>query len=281
MEFLILTGMDIALGNLNVGSTVLFWVKGIVNAATLPGTITNTVNALLNGTIKNSTTATTAVVNEALLSITKSADKSPAEYNVGDTITYTITVSNAGPSNAHNVDVTDTIPTGLQYVTSSDGGVFNAGVVTWAPFELANGKQITRTVTVKVLPEAAAIKNITNTATAKHDFIKDPVSTNATVRVLSASLVISKTANPPILTVGKPVTFTIKVTNNGPDTATGVFVNDKLPSGLTYQSSTATVGSYNNGVWIIGNMTVGTSETLNLIALVEQQGSYANTATVG
>ncbi len=99
----------------------------------------------------------------------------------------------------------------------------------------------------------------------------------------AASLTITKTANPPILTVGQPVTFTITVTNNGPNTATGVFVTDKLPSGLTYQSSSATKGSYNSGtgIWTIGSMLNNTSETLTLIAMVGAQGSYENTATVG
>ena len=40
--------------------------------------------------------------------------------NVGETITYTIKVKNAGPDNATNVQVKDVLPTGLTFVSSTD-----------------------------------------------------------------------------------------------------------------------------------------------------------------
>ena len=87
-------------------------------------------------------------------------------------------------------------------------------------------------------------------------------------------LELQKTVNNTTPTVGQEVTFTIQVTNKGPNTATGVSVRDVIPSTLTYLSSTATRGSYNNStnIWTIG--TVGVNETLYLYITVR-----VNTAT--
>jgi len=52
-----------------------------------------------------------------------------------------------------------------------------------------------------------------------------------------ADLSIVKTANATVPTIGQQVTFTIAVTNNGPNAATGVSVTDHLPTGYTYVSS--------------------------------------------
>ena len=81
-----------------------------MNATTL-GTITNTVNALLNGTIKNSTTATTGVVTNSSLGVTKS--DSPDPVTAGQELLYAMSITNNGPSLARNVSFTDSLPTAL------------------------------------------------------------------------------------------------------------------------------------------------------------------------
>src|SRR4030067_2251567 len=53
--------------------------------------------------------------NEADLSITKT--DSPDPVNVGDSLLYTITVTNNGPGNATGVTVTDTLPSGITLVS--------------------------------------------------------------------------------------------------------------------------------------------------------------------
>ena len=53
------------------------------------------------------------------LSITKS--DSPDPVVAGSQLTYTITVTNAGPSTAHAVNVTDDLPAGTTYVSGVDG----------------------------------------------------------------------------------------------------------------------------------------------------------------
>src|SRR5206468_2898842 len=49
----------------------------------------------------------------------------------GDTLTYTLTISNAGAQNASGVTATDTLPANTTFVSASGGGTFAGGVVTW------------------------------------------------------------------------------------------------------------------------------------------------------
>jgi LruC domain-containing protein/uncharacterized repeat protein (TIGR01451 family) len=96
----------------------------------------------------------------------------------------------------------------------------------------------------------------------------------------SADLAVIKTANLQNPSVGNNITFTIVATNNGPSAATGVTVNDVLPSGYTLFSATTNNGSWTDPNWTIGNMASGGVATLNIIATVNSGGNYANTATI-
>jgi uncharacterized repeat protein (TIGR01451 family)/gliding motility-associated-like protein len=100
--------------------------------------------------------------------------------------------------------------------------------------------------------------------------------------VTCTDLMVTKAVNNASPIIGGNLVFTIVVRNNGVADATGVSVNDLLPSGYTYVSATVTTGSYNNlnGVWTVGNLGNGGSATLTITATVNASGSYANTATV-
>ncbi len=73
---------------------------------------------------------------------------------------------------------------------------------------------------------------------------------NDTITVNShADLTIDKTVSPHYPKAGETVTWTITVTNNGPDTAVNAFVRDILPAGLEFIESD---GNYTNNIWYIG-----------------------------
>lgn len=98
-----------------------------------------------------------------------------------------------------------------------------------------------------------------------------------------SDLEISKAVNFDKPFAGQTVTFTLTATNNGPDAAEEVVVEDLLPSGLTYLSHTAPgVTEYNpgGGSWVIGPMTNGQSLQLTIQAIVNSSGNYTNTATI-
>jgi uncharacterized repeat protein (TIGR01451 family) len=98
----------------------------------------------------------------------------------------------------------------------------------------------------------------------------------------AADLAITKSVDDPAPAFGDQVTFTVTVTNNGPNDAAGVFVGDFLPGGLTWVSDDSG-GAYDPGLglWTIGALANAASTTLEIIASVASTDEQCNTATVG
>jgi gliding motility-associated-like protein/uncharacterized repeat protein (TIGR01451 family) len=109
-----------------------------------------------------------------------------------------------------------------------------------------------------------------------------PSTVSVVVNSNSTDLSIIKTVDNTYPMIGRTIVFTIVATNNGPISATGVTVSDIMESGYTYVSSTTTTGNYvsSTGVWTIGNMPVGASETLTITVTVNPTGSYVSTVTI-
>ncbi|SMO60636.1 gliding motility-associated C-terminal domain-containing protein [Flavobacterium resistens] len=99
---------------------------------------------------------------------------------------------------------------------------------------------------------------------------------------LCTDLGITKTVDNATPCIGSNVEFTVKVTNLGGNNVSGVSVNDLLPSGYTYVSSTSSIGIYDSsiGTWSIGDVDAQTSVTLKITATVKATGNYTNTASL-
>jgi uncharacterized repeat protein (TIGR01451 family) len=98
----------------------------------------------------------------------------------------------------------------------------------------------------------------------------------------AADLAVTKSVSNPAPSVGDAVTFTITLTNNGPDLAGGVAVTDQLPAGLTFVSATPSQGTYEagSGFWVVGTMAAGSTTTLTIQAQVVAPGTHTNRATI-
>lgn len=88
---------------------------------------------------------------------------------------------------------------------------------------------------------------------------------------LEPDLSINKTVDTPLATPGSSVTYTITLTNWGPENATGVQVMDSLPSGVTFQGYWSTQGTYNDtsGLWDLGAVDFGVTDTLQIVVTVD------------
>jgi uncharacterized repeat protein (TIGR01451 family) len=83
-------------------------------------------------------------------------------------------------------------------------------------------------------------------------------------------LELSKVVDDPTPCEGSSVTYTVTVNNPSAANATNVQVADLLPTGLAYDSSVPSQGSYNNvsGLWTVGSVSAGANATLLLAAIV-------------
>jgi uncharacterized repeat protein (TIGR01451 family) len=102
------------------------------------------------------------------------------------------------------------------------------------------------------------------------------------VNTCSVDLSVVKTSSSLVPSVGTTVQFTIVVTNNSTQNATNVSVDETLQSGFSYVSSTTSTGTFNTttGIWTIGTLASGASETMTITAAVVTGGIYTNTAIV-
>ena len=100
-----------------------------------------------------------------------------------------------------------------------------------------------------------------------------------TITVSSSDLVTVKSVDMATPSEGDTVSYTITVTNNGPNNATNVSLVDNLPSGVTYVSDNSS-GAYNSGsgIWTIGDILNGGSASLIIDALVDV-GTAGTTVT--
>src|SRR5262249_39825899 len=105
---------------------------------------------------------------------------------------------------------------------------------------------------------------------------------SATETPQGADLAVSKTVSDATPNVGDTITFTVTLTNAGPDPATNVTVHDLLPSGLTFVSATPSQGTYNStsGAWSVGTVTTSTPQTLTIQARVVSPNALTNTANI-
>lgn len=98
-----------------------------------------------------------------------------------------------------------------------------------------------------------------------------------------ADLRLIKTVDNATPSQGDQVEFTIVLTNDGPDQATGVEVTDKLPTGLKYVSATPETGTtYDDGtgIWTVGTLAKNASVTLKIRAEVTASSAVENGAQV-
>lgn len=218
---------------------------------------------------------------ETDLSVAKSA--SAGAVFVGDAITYTVNVSNNGPISATNVVVTDVLPGEVSYVSDDSGCNVSGGTVTCNLGTMLDGA----TTTIQIVATAVTAGNSTNSASVASDTPDSNPGNNsdeATVIISDlgmADLEISKTANITAAQTGDLITYTVIVTNLGPDTAVDVTVTDILPAGVNYVSNDAgCVEASGTVTCVFGSIVASGNQMVQLVVLATQAGEVSNTATV-
>jgi uncharacterized repeat protein (TIGR01451 family) len=197
------------------------------------------------------------------LSVTQSdsIDPSPA----GSRVTYTIRVKNNSSAMATGVLVTDTMPTGVPFVSvTSDIGscTRSSGTITCRIYSLSGGASAT--ITLVLQPKAVGtITNKANVTANEPD--SDPTDNSATesTTITAASDVkVTVTDGKTAAVAGQKNTYTIKVTNIGPTDVTGVLVSDIFPATFTGVTFVATQSGGGSGFTASGSGNINDTVTM-------------------
>ena len=290
------------LGALDSGASGTITIQVTPSAAQAGTTITNTVSvtsAVADPDALNNGATKTSQVNPKS-DLSAGITDSPDPVTVGSAVTYLMTVTNLGPSEATGVVLTDTLPANVTFgaATPSQGAACTR-INTIVTCNLgAIGSGANATVTIEVTPvQAAGGTIITNTASVAAA-VADPNAGNSSASqsttvepsgapTPTADLVLTKGGTPDTVTVGHTLTYFLTVTNNGTAQATGVVLTDPLPANLTYNSVSLTQGtcvqSIGTVTCAIGTLDPGASTTvaISVTPLVSAGGTTViNTASV-
>ncbi|HXH77400.1 hypothetical protein [Nocardioides sp.] len=290
-----------SIGDLAPGASVTVTLAGGVPAG-FTGDLDNT------ATITSPTDTLTPGNNEAISSATVqtradvSIDKtmSPLQPVPGQDVTYTLVVTNTGPSLARAVSVADQVPDALTGVTATTGATPNPctvgtdNAVACDLGDVSEGSPVTVTITGRLLADHTG--DLANTATVSSETADDDTSDNSDSAIGTAApaadVSATKTMSPAAPVPGEDVTYTVVVTNSGPSVARNVVVRDDVADDLT--GLTATTGATPNPCTIeagndvtcrLGDLSVAGSGSSVVVTLRGRlsaafTGTLQNTASV-
>ncbi|WP_040278955.1 T9SS C-terminal target domain-containing protein, partial [Psychroserpens damuponensis] len=245
----------------------------------------------------------TFITPNPLLDVVKVAnieDNGDGVIGIGDIITYTITVNNSGNLTLSNVTITDTFTDANGIALTLDSGPTYVSSDLGSPEgDLLVGETATYTATYTITQADVDAGGVVNSVVANGDdpdgiTISDTsddgddndgnTEDDPTETFTDSDFELSVTKELDIAepVIGDEVIFTITVANDGFVTATGVVVEDILPSGYTFVSAITTQGAYSeaDGEWIVGQLNPGQAEILEIRVIVLGFGEYLNTATI-
>jgi uncharacterized repeat protein (TIGR01451 family) len=232
------------------------------------------------------------------MAVTASGPSTVDVSNGATTATYTITITNNGPSAAQGVVLSDTLPAGSTFSSMTQTAGTDAFTLTHsggnatetANGNIASGSSDTFSLVVNApasLANGAAFNDTASVSASNPDSNpnNDTVTVNGTVvnnnpnADLSVSLTGPGTANE-----GDTVTYNITVTNAGPSGASAVTLTDTLPSLLSYKSATSSQGTFSvtGGMvtFSLGAIASGGNATASVTAQALEDGTGSDTASV-
>ncbi len=219
------------------------------------------------------------------LSLTMSANPNPGL--VFSNLVYTLNVSNAGPEDAAGVVVSQSLPPGFGFVTTSNYPVTATAAGTNLTLSLGTlpvyGTAAVCVVTIPTIPGLATSTASVASIQSDPNQNNNAASVSDVVGLPGADLAVSMSAAPASILQGGQTTFTIIVTNNGPFTATGVVLTNQLPANVNFISASTSQGAISpNGLLAsLGTLPVGTNAVVTITVSPTTTGAITDAAQVG
>ena len=195
--------------------------------------------------------------------------------NYGEFVKWTVIVSNNGPNNASGVIVRDTMPKGITLIESSEF-IYSDG--SWYVGDLIVGEVKELDMICKV-SATGTFKNFVSIQGNEFDPDVDNNNDDESIFVAPAcDLIITKTASKYYYKLGDLVSYSIKLTNNGPDDARNIQVKEFHDDSLVLKSFKASKGSFNKltQTWSINKLATGESAELLVDAIATGKGIVKN-----
>ncbi|SIO40542.1 PKD domain-containing protein [Chitinophaga niabensis] len=274
-------------------SDLTIYIDGVVDAD-FTGTLENYASVQVPGQpLLTSDTVKTLVTNEVAVQIVKSA---PPKLAAGEQITYTLNITNDGPSNASNLQIRDTVPasiTNVTWVATASGnaqitGTANGtgniiGLTGSFPPGVANAVIVTITGVIQPGYTGAPIENRGYALPVGKAVVSD---TAATIVETRPGINITK-SGPASLKAGQPVTYNIRVTNAGPSDAIGLVIKDTIhaaiqnPAWTIVTSGAGTTVSSSSGtgnINVTGNLPAGNGNVMDITVTGKVDPSFSGTS---
>ncbi|WP_336780230.1 DUF7507 domain-containing protein [Paenibacillus illinoisensis] len=305
----IVNGTSFPLSNPTAGIPIGTLAPGAEVTVTFEVTITMPIPSQINnqstvsftsgsfsGSSSSNTTETPVI--QPQIALVKTANTVNA--TVGDTVVYTVTVSNTGNLQA-NVTVTDTIPAATSFVANSVvvSGVPQPGATpgTGIPVGVvAAGATavVTFAVVVDTLPSPQQLSNF---ATSSFTFTPPDgrtltgtaTSNTLTFPVSSPNVAVVKSTTSTAAAVGDTVTYSILVTNSGIAPVNNIQLSDPIPAGASFVTGSVTVNGVAQpaanpaGGISLGTLAPGASATITFsirVDTIPPSGQLSNRSTV-
>ncbi|MCP3969888.1 MAG: DUF11 domain-containing protein, partial [Rhodobacteraceae bacterium] len=280
------------------GGTCSFDVEVTVPAAAVDGTYPNATSNLTYSGLFVAAPAAADLVVDPLVDISVTKTDSVTSVIAGQSTTYSIVVSNAGPSTDPSVTLTDNFPADLSCsYTSAAAGSASGNTAAGSgdlseTLSMPSGSSVTYTAICAVASDATG--TLSNTATATASITEQVTGNNSgtdsdTAITQEANLAISKTDSLTSVVAGQGLTYTIVAQNNGPSDDPSATVTDALPASLTgcsYTSVAAGGASDNDSgsgdISDTVSLPSGASVTYTVGCTIASSttGTLSNTATV-
>ncbi len=256
------------IGTLLPGQKIFINVTGILNSSAPTGNVTN--NVVVNSSTpdpninNNMDNFTTEIKQMSVLIVNKTVNE-PIVI-AGNSIHYTIKVTNNGPSYAYDIDISENLP---QYVTGKYYSLDNG--TTWIPWGsglvefgyLAVGETIEILINATVDPYTPNGTILNNIVKVKHRGAPEEEKNASSIVYSLANLTLVKSNDPVLVVVaGEGIVYQLVLRNNGPSVALNLTFNDKLPVGLfdSYYRYSVNNGSWSNWVSFNGLLSLNVSE---------------------
>ena len=255
--------------------------QNLTNNSTLTWTSTNGTN--INERYYNRCDSSQVSVRNASIDLTKTVWNGTAwvdscNKDIGDEVTFNLTIRNTGADPLVNITVNDTLPSGLSKASWINNNR------TWAFDKLSTGGTIHIAFNATVDSPTVLVNQANVTARVENTSIQVFGEDNATVLagLTEADLSITMSDSPDPVIAGKYLRYEINVTNNGPGYARNVNVTDALPGGVVFSSASPSPNGSTGMIywWNFTGIEANSSILISMCVSTDASGSLENTVNV-